>query len=87
MNKQKFFILTSILLPALAQQAPGRGTPSGPMYATLMGKVSLDEYQTAIRLLAGAGFVVADDSHLVTITEKGRAIAARLVAAESGVAA
>jgi len=47
-----------------AVAATPTGAPSGPMYAALMGEVSLDEYETAVGILVRTG-LVERRSHVV----------------------
>ncbi len=39
------------------KEADGMGLPSGPMYAALMGKVSLEEYYKLIGLCKATGLI------------------------------
>jgi hypothetical protein len=39
--------------------------PSGTIYATLTGRVTLEGYEKMLCILRGAGLIAVDDSHLV----------------------
>lgn len=39
--------------------------PSGQLYAVVMGSLSLEQYERAIKVLKGAGLVVETSSHLL----------------------
>jgi hypothetical protein len=45
------------------------GIPSGHLYARLMGKLSLDQYQSAINLLVDSGRIT-NKGHLLQVVEK-----------------
>lgn len=55
------------------------GVPSGHMYAALMGRTSLEEYEALLEI-AKRGGLVDVKSHLVTITSKGRDMVAKIQA-------
>jgi len=39
--------------------------PSGHLYAALMGKMSLEEYEQIIRIIEGADLIKVERSHLI----------------------
>jgi len=39
--------------------------PSGHLYAALMGKMDLEEYQSILRVIEGAGLIKVERSHLI----------------------
>lgn len=43
-------------------QETGSATPQGPMYAALMGSMSLQEFQAIMDILKGIGFVVTPET-------------------------
>jgi hypothetical protein len=56
------------ILMAVAEAIKDLGSvPSGHLYATLMGHLSLDQYQQVIRVLKQAG-LVKEENHLLTYT-------------------
>lgn len=44
------------------------------MYAAVMSEYHLDDYQLALRILTAQQLVTVSDSHLVEITDTGRAL-------------
>ncbi len=59
-------------------EAGDAGFPSGHLYAAMMGHVSLDEYQ-GLLAVAKQIEIVKESSHLLTLTDKGRAMLAKLI--------
>ena len=49
------YLLNTLL--AVVTEAGNQGVPSGHVYAQLMGAVSLDNYERAVRILTAAGRV------------------------------
>lgn len=49
------------------------GTPSGPLYAALMGRMSLDDYQMLIGMCKG-GNLLTEAGHVLKLTDKGKAL-------------
>ena len=62
------------LASALLQTVENRPQPSGHMYAAVMSEYHLDDYQLALRILTAQQLVTVSDSHLVEITDTGRAL-------------
>lgn len=50
--------------------------PSGHLYAQLMGKLSLANYEAILRGLARQGLIRVDGSHLITWTGPAKAVKA-----------
>ena len=73
--------LAGSILQAL--NSTGGSAPEGIMYAGVMGRVTLGEFQQAIGLLRRAGLVLVDDTHQVRLTDEGRETALECDAAEA----
>ena len=52
-------------------EAMPEGAPSGPMYAVLMGKMNLTDYEMLVETAMSAG-LLTKSSHVLYITDKGR---------------
>ncbi len=65
LTKEKAVAAVSALL-ALAETIRELGTvPSGTLYAQVMGCLTLEQYESAIRTLIRTGLVIEDQSHLL----------------------
>ena len=78
MNKTQANAVLCAILSTVA--ASPEGAPAGILYAAMVGKATLAEYQ-ALEGIAVAKGLVTKDGHLLTITEAGKAIAAKIDAA------
>lgn len=72
----------NVILAAILETVAKGPAPSGVMYAAMMGRVTLDEYQGLIQIAASVG-LVAVERHEVTITAKGRETVAKIAAARA----
>ena len=63
-QKQAILAVLDILMEAIST-AGERGIPSGHLYAILMGKMTLSQYQSLIGILVKSG-KVKDSGHLLT---------------------
>ena len=57
-------VAVGIVLAASETIRQAREIPSGSLYAMLMGKINMSQYETILRILAGAR-LVAVENHLV----------------------
>lgn len=78
MNRAELNGYLSVILETVADMG-AEGAPSGVMYAAMQSRVSLQEYQSVLGIALQGG-LVEQTAHLVTITEKGRAIVAKIAA-------
>ena len=78
-RKEANVFLAAIL--EIAAETPG-GAPSGPMYAAMMGKLSLDDYQGLVQIAKECD-LVTEEHHVVSITSKGREMVAKIKAARA----
>jgi hypothetical protein len=69
-----------ILAAILETVAEVNDAPSGHMYAALMGKVSLDDYNELLGIARNVGLVTVSPAHLVSITDKGRQMVEKIKA-------
>jgi len=77
----------NVILAAILETVAEGPAPSGVMYAAMMGRVTLDDYQGLIRIAESVGLVTVV-RHEVAITDKGRETVAKIRAArEAGKAA
>jgi hypothetical protein len=70
------------LLAAILETVAAGPSPSGVMYAAMMGRATLDDYQGLIRIAESVGLVTVV-RHEVTITDKGRETVAKIRAARA----
>lgn len=75
----RFKTLCLVVLSAIADLSDGvmGGVPSGHLYASLMGQMDLTTYQRIIETIKSAGWVT-ESGHLLTATERGKAIGAKV---------
>jgi hypothetical protein len=59
------------------------GAPSGHLYAALMGRLELTDYQALVGIAKDAG-LVQERGHLLTMTPKGREMVAKITAVRAG---
>lgn len=74
---RRLLLLVSVLLSSLREG--GGSAPSGPMYAVVMGKFSLSEFNAAESVMLRAGFVTKA-GHVLTLTKEGETKADTLIA-------
>ena|SRR5688572_24791098 len=76
MNASKMNVLLAATLTALAE---GNGeTREGILYAVLCGQCSMDEFQSMLYVADKGGLLTRGRNFLLTITQKGREIAAKI---------
>ena len=63
-----------------AAEESSTGVPSGLLYAALMERVSLDDFQKVVSMCVHGGFVSRGAMHCLVITDKGRTLAAGIEA-------
>jgi hypothetical protein len=79
MDRKQANVYLAVILETVCESP--HGAPSGYLYAALMGKgVSLDEYNGLLGALKDRGLVNVAGSHLVTITDAGKAVVAQIKA-------
>lgn len=83
MTKQQANAYLCAILETVAEVPTG--TPSGIMYAALMDKLSLDDYQGLLDIARDCGLVKVDRSHLVTLTPKGLDMIVKIQIVKGGV--
>ena len=76
MTREKVNALLCIILETVAEVGE-MGAPEGPMYAAMMGKVTLEEY-AAIRDMAVQVGLVTRSNHQLFITPKGNDTVAKI---------
>ncbi len=77
MNKQKFTILVGLCLAAVVEKGDF-GLPSGHLYAVLLDKCTLSEYEAIIETMKDAGWIT-EDRFLLKVTPKGLSLGSLLV--------
>ena len=60
-----------------------QGAPSGPLYAALMGQMSLDDYQMIIGVCKG-GNLMTESGHVLQLTDKGKDLVKQIKATIPG---
>jgi hypothetical protein len=78
-SRKEASVFLAVILTTVAKSGNCE-VPSGHLYAALMGRLSLDDYQGLIDIASNVGLVTVQ-SHVVTITSKGREIAEKINAA------
>lgn len=79
MTKHQINVALAALLTTLADTGEA---PEGTLYAAMMSKYSLDQFNSLVGMLKQAGLVTSA-YHLCSITPKGRELAAKIMAAVS----
>lgn len=77
MNKREANKFLAVILTTVAAM-PG-GAPEGVMYAALMNKLALHEFEALLDIAASVGLVMRAQ-HVVTITPRGREMAEKIEA-------
>lgn len=74
-------MIVYVVLAALAEGEAGiyNGVPNGHLYAAIMDKVSLDEWNKVLGVVKRVGWVT-ETGHLLKITDKGKASLAKMEA-------
>ena len=81
MDKRTANVLVAAILETVAEVEGG--CPSGHMYAAMVGKVELADFEALLGICKSVGLVNVAPSHLVTITPKGREAVAKIKAARA----
>jgi hypothetical protein len=76
MTRNEANVFLAVILGTVGETSGG--VPSGHLYAALMGRMGLDDYENLIGLAKQAGLVVEARSHLLTLTPKGRDMVATI---------
>jgi hypothetical protein len=72
--------LLAIILETVAEASDhALGAPEGVMYAAMMNHVSLEDFNGLVTICTTTG-LIRNNNHELTITAKGRAIVAKIVA-------
>ncbi len=81
MQKKHILAVQAVALDLLEAIAIGgeMGAPGGHLYAPLMGKLSLSQFQQIVGQMQGRGFI-EQHGDCYTITESGKAFTAKLKA-------
>lgn len=82
MDRKQANVLLAVILETVSE-AGALGAPEGPMYAAMMGLVELEDFQQLVEIAVSVGLVKRAGSHLLTITEKGREMVAKIAAART----
>lgn len=77
MEKREATVIAASLLCAMGA-GQDEGAPEGVLYAGLMGRMNLDEFQTMLRVFVSAGWTVHKGHHHVALTETGRRMVAEI---------
>lgn len=77
MTKHQVNVALSALITTLADTGEA---PEGTLYAAMMSRYSLDQFNSLLGILKQAGLVTSA-YHLASITPKGRELAAKLMSA------
>lgn len=77
MNKHEANVLLAVILTTVAETPDG--APEGVMYAALMNRVELADFQSLLSIAQQVGLITRA-RHVVTITARGLALAAKLEA-------
>ena len=72
----------NVILAAILETVAEGPAPSGVMYAAMMGRVTLDDYQALLHIAGTCGLVTVE-RHEVAITDKGRETVAKIQAARA----
>lgn len=70
MDRRDANIMLSAILETI-HAAGQEGAPLGPMYAALMSRVNLDEFQRLIQLLTKGGLITSM-GHVARLTDRGQ---------------
>jgi hypothetical protein len=68
MNRQQANIYLATILTTVAEMGEA---PSGHLYAGLMGRMNLDDYNMLIGICKG-GSLMTESNHVLTLTAKGQ---------------
>lgn len=85
MTRNEANVFLAVILETVAA-AGAAGAPSGPMYAAMMGRMDLGDYQTLVGIATDCG-LVTQASNVVHITLKGRDTVAKIDASRASKAA
>ena len=69
MTKHQFQVSLLVILAAVAESGDD-GIPSGHVYAAVMNKIDINEYQDIVSLLVTSNLVTSE-YHLLRVTERG----------------
>lgn len=72
MDRKQANVYLATILTTVAEM-PQQEAVSGHLYAALMGKMSLDEYNTLIGLCK-SGSLLMERGHVLTLTDKGKVL-------------
>jgi hypothetical protein len=72
MNRDQANVYLAIILTTVGDMGE-QGTPSGPLYAGLMGKMGLDDYTMLVGMCKSAS-LMTEEGHVLKLTDKGKAL-------------
>jgi len=76
MDRKQANVYLATILTTIADMGQ-EGAVSGHLYAGLMGRMNLDEYNMLIGLCKG-GSLLTESSHVLKLTDKGREMVKRI---------
>ena len=79
MNRKQANVYLATILTTVAEAKDSMlgGIPSGHLYAALMGRMSLEEFNMLIGICKEGGLLI-DAHHLLTLTPKGQEMAKKI---------